>query len=148
MPASIDIKMKPTAKELKRRHDRRLKELKDLTTPMRQASTYLDRWVQQNFKTEGGKGEKWQPFKVGGRYKNGKIDTSAKLLQDTGRLRASFLPFATRKNAGIGSDLPYSEAHEKGLGHLPKRRMLPLHSEVDDDLRDIIEDHVGRAIND
>ena len=53
---------------------------------------------------------------------------SAKLLQDTGRLRKSFSPFYSRNTAGIGSSLSYSVAHEIGLPvrNLPARRMLPM----------------------
>ena len=61
-------------------------------------------WVQKNFKGEGKAVGGWAPFKAGGRWRKGfGLDTSAKLLQDTGALRASFLPFASKTDAGIGS---------------------------------------------
>lgn len=114
----------------------------DLTPAYKRASVFLDQWVQRNFKTEGALVGGWPPFAMGGRFVPGHgIDAAAKLLQDTGRLRLSFKPFATRRNAGIRSELPYAEAHEKGTKRLPQRRMLPERSEVEDDLEDILLDH-------
>ena len=99
----------------------------------RQVSVWLLRWVNLNFKTQGGKVGGWKPFKHGGRrMPGGGIDASAKLLQDTGRLRASFNPFYSKTTAGIGSGLHYSVSHELGLPHrnLPSRRMLPLSTDA------------------
>ncbi len=197
----IEAKFSPgTLEQAKAKANAARESLKDASIPMRQASIYLDRWVQQNFKTEGGKVGGWPPFKYGGRVKtktktqldkeaaekgfaaaqkrktaegkksaynraaqkvyegysilgnwqtgkNGawsfsKIDRSAKLLQDTGLLRISFLPFATMTNAGIGSDLPYSKYHQDGGKHLPQRRMLPEKEEVMADLTEILDNWV------
>lgn len=122
------------------------KELGDHRQGFFRASIFLDRWVQQNFKSEGGKVGKWVPFKAGGRpLAGGEIDTSAKLLQDTGRLRGSFQSFYTPKNAGIASDVPYSKIHEEGIG-VPQRRMLPERAEVIADLRGIIKSAKVEAV--
>ena len=113
--------------------------------------------MQQNFRTSGGKVGGWLPFKHGGRLTRKKkgnaqsitnrryVDTSAKLLMDTGRLRMSFLPFYNPKDAGIGSDLKYAKFHHKGvpMRKLPERRLLPLHSEVDQQLWVIYSTHVA-----
>jgi phage gpG-like protein len=115
---------------------RKLKEvIRKVSNPIsanREVSIWLLRWVNTNFKTEGGSVGGWKPFKHGGRIlPSGNIDTEAKLLQDTGRLRASFNPFFSKTVAGIGSGLRYSVTHELGLPHrnLPARRMLPLASD-------------------
>lgn len=107
----------------------------------RRAAVFLDRWVQDNFKSQGGKVGGWKPLKAGGRYIQGVLDNTAKILQDTGVLRASFHVFATDNNAGIGSDIPYSKAHQEGEG-VPQRRMLPKPAEVKADLRDILDSYV------
>ena len=73
---------------------------------------------------------------------------SARPLKKTGRLRVSFFPWATKKNAGIGSDLPYSEYHQKGTKGIPQRRMLPEADEVREDITKILEDHVSVSIDD
>jgi len=114
---------------------KKLRELvRKVKNPMpanREVSIWLMRWLNNNFKSEGGNVSGWLPFKHGGRIKGGVIDTNAKLLQDTGRLRSSFSPFYSRKIAGIGSDLSYSITHELGYPHknIPARRMLPLASD-------------------
>ena len=141
----IQTIIKPTVKELKRRHAERIKKLKDSKAAYAKVATYLDRWVQTNFKTEGEKVGNWAPFQAGGRWVKGRgIDESAKLLQDTGRMRASYLPFSSRSDAGIGTDLPYAKKHEEGDG-VPERRTLPERGEVIDDALTIIEGHVKKA---
>lgn len=129
MPISVTIK---PVRASDKRAQAKLRELrrkvKNPSQANRRVSVWLLRWVHKNFKTEGGEVGGWLPFKLGGRRrKGGAIDASAKLLQDTGRLRASFIPFYSRTNAGIGSSLPYAEAHDQGLPGrgLPARRLLP-----------------------
>jgi phage gpG-like protein len=123
--------------------------LSDASVPMRQASIFLDQWVKRNFREQGKKVGGWTPFAYGGRLttkdkSNAKIrgryvNTTAQLLQDSSHLRLSMLPFATATVAGIGSDLPYAEAHNAGvLPHLPERRMLPNEAEVKTDIRQIL----------
>lgn len=133
--------------DLKARADKKHKKIKDLSIPLRQGSIFLDRWAQRNFKTEGGNVGGWEPFARGGRIlRDGSIDSSAKLLQDTGRLRASVLPFANARDAGVASDLPYSKIHHQGIG-VPERRILPKRSEVIDKLRQIFKLFLGKAID-
>lgn len=140
---TIEIKYEKTVEEAKAELKEARAHLKNMKAPMRKASVYLDRWVQSNFKTEGGKVGVWKKLKAGGRWtgkgNQRRFDTSAKILQDTGLLKASFKPFATNKTAGIGSDLPYSKPHEEGK---PQRRMLPYRKDVIDDIRAILKDHV------
>jgi len=121
---------KPAIKKLRQL----IKAVKNTRRPNKQVSVWLLRWVNENFKSQGGKVGGWKPFKLGGRrLRSGGIDTSAKLLQDTGRLRASFNRFSSRKEAGVGSPLNYSLTHERGLPHknLPARRMIPLDTDKD-----------------
>ena len=126
----LKIDMKPTVEQLKKELGARHKKLSAFKHVHKKAAIFLDQWVQQNFKSEGGKVGGWLPFAAGGRWRKGKgLDTSAKLLQDTGRLRLSYLPFATTREAGIGSKLPYSKSHEQGLG-VPVRRVLPVDKDV------------------
>lgn len=120
--------------------------LANMDEPMAKISIMLDRWVQRNFKTQGGKVGGWKPLKAGGRWvkRRGKgryFDTSAKILQDTGRLRASMFPFATANKAGIGSSLSYAKNHEEGIG-VPVRRMLPESKDVLQKAQQLIEHHI------
>lgn len=138
----IKVTTKPSFAQVRNRISRARSNLQQTRTANARIAVFLDRWVQQNFRTEGGNVGGWEPFAYGGRVVSGGIDVSARLLQDTGRLRSSFVPFQSRTNAGIGSDLPYSEVHEEGLGNVPQRRMLPREREVRRDVREIYENFV------
>ena len=141
--AEFKITFKPGLSVLIRRFKNAFKTVGQLNVVHKKIAVFLDIWVLRNFKSEGGKVGGWTPFKIGGRRKpGGKIDTSAKLLQDTGRLRASFNSVFDKDNVTIGSDLDYSEFHEKGMGHLPVRRMLPEIGEVGGDIFKIFDKHV------
>lgn len=133
----IKVQVKPSLQVLGKRNKKRINQLKKLQIPHARIAVFLDGWVQRNFKSEGGFVGGWQKFKAGGRRIKGSIDRSAKLLQDTGRLRASFLLFSNSKNAGIGSDIHYAKKHNDGLEGLPKRRMLPKEQEIKSDIKDI-----------
>jgi phage gpG-like protein len=141
MTIETKISVDPDLKKLRTRVNEARKDLKESKPAWKRVSIFLDQWVQQNFRTEGGKVGGWSPFSEFNL--RALLDPSAKLLQDTGRLRLSFVPFATKNDAGIGSDLPYAEKHEEGEGALPVRRMLPKGSEVKKDVREILEDFVG-----
>lgn len=145
MAISIDFN-KAKLSEIRKKISSVRLELSEIDEPMAKVSIMLDRWVQKNFKTEGKNVGGWKKFKLGGRPdKKGKIDTSAKLLQDTGRLRASFKPFADANKAGIGSSLDYAPVHEKGIG-VPIRRMLPQHADVEKQARRLIEQSLFKDI--
>lgn len=127
--------------------------LKNDDPAMRQVAVYLDQWVQRNFKGQGSNVGNWTPFTYGGRLTtkakaNAKsiegrhyIQSNAQLLQATGALRLSFLPFIRKGLAGIGSDLPYAKPHNDGEG-LPQRRMLPKNAEVEAPVFSILENFV------
>lgn len=134
MPSSKDsmrIDVKPTLKQLEQRMAKAKVAITERGPINKKVSILLDAWVQQNFRTEGARAGGWQAFKFPefGRYITGQgWDPSAKLLQDTGRLKLSFIPFANKTDIGIGSELPYAKYHEEGTSRLPQRRMLPSHT--------------------
>lgn len=151
---SIDVQLnKATVEALKARLKAAREGLQNDGAVMRQVAVFLDQWAQRNFQSQGDKAGGWVGFKYGGRIVRKKgakaqsieghryIDGSAKLLQDTGALRHSFLPFIRKGVAGIGSDLPYSKGHEDGMPKykLPQRRLLPKTAEVQVDLREILD---------
>ena len=151
----IEVVVKPTLEELRKRLDKKRAAVMDLRTPYARAAVLLDQWVQKNFKTEGGKVGGWVPF---AKNKDGVPIVEArepgrapaKLLQRTGRLRSSFTPFASKSHAGIGSDLPYAETHHKGLGNAPERQLLPDHNpaykEVMRAAKEIMTDYNAKAL--
>lgn len=152
MAAKVTIRVsRGTDKRVAREMKRLAKAIGDTTRANRQVSVWLVRWVNSNFRSEGGKVGGWVGFKNGGRrIKGGGIDTTAKLLQDTGKMRASFLPFHSRRQAGIGSDLDRSVWHDAGLPNrsLPARRLLPNNTDTDVNraVLKIYDVHLKRAV--
>jgi len=176
-PIKVKVTPKPEVKTVVKNLDARRRKLVGVGKPgqglplfHKKASIMLDRWVQRNFKTEGGllHSGKWEPFALGGRAVEKKkanaqsiargfqtlqgqmrgaiwIDGTAKLLQDTGLLRASHQPFHSRRNAGVGTTLPYSKAHNEGKGALPIRRTVPKDLEVRDALKALLNQHAKAA---
>lgn len=144
MAKSDRIELRPTKAflKLKKKAEKGHEKLKQMQRPHKKIAVFLDQWVQRNFKTEGGNVGGWPPLKAGGRSKKGRFDAKAKILQDTGALRLSHIPFANRRTAGIGSDLKYSKTHDKGLKGIPQRRTLPKWPDVKDGVEAIFDGHV------
>lgn len=151
---SIKFKQGKSPEDAKRKYARKKKQVQNgLSTAFKKVSIYLDQWVQQNFQTQGKKSDPkgWQPFKYPewGRHITGKgWDASAKLLMDTGRLRASVIPFHNAMDAGVGSDLDYSKIHDEGIG-VPQRRILPRQSknpEVRKKAYRILDNEINKAL--
>lgn len=138
------------------------RHMKNLSIPLKKSSIFLDQWVQRNFVDEGKRlgVDRWKQFKAVGptgsrgrwiKKTKGKpryFDATAKLLRDTRQLSLSMKPFFTKNDAGIGSALKYSPAHEFGLParKLPARRMLPKDKEVEGDIEEIFVNHISDAI--
>lgn len=150
MMTSINFETRPTVKEIKDKWKVRLDSLKGASVPFKQSAIYLDRWVQLNFKNQGDSVGGWRPLAAGGRWinKNGKryLDTSAKILIDTSALRHSFTPWATNREAGIKSDLPYAIKHEEGRDDVPARRMLPKRREVISEINQIFHNFIRTSM--
>lgn len=79
--------------------------------------------------------------------RGGFIDASAVLLVDTGKMRASFIPFSDGEQAGIGSALDRALYHDQGTATLPARRLLPEEGDrkVEDAILRIYDAHIRRA---
>ena len=75
-------------------------------------------WIDRNFQQEGGLVGGWRvlrPNTIAGRRKG-----SSRVLQDTGLLRASFVPAWDEKAAVVGSASKVSLWHEKGTKGSPE----------------------------
>lgn len=100
--------------------------MEDTTQPNRQASIAMYGWLIRNYDREGATIGGWAPLSprtIAEKKKLGK----EKMLVRSGAMRQSFVPFHTKDNAGVGSELSYSKAHEDGnpSRNLPARPMLP-----------------------
>lgn len=141
------------------RLDKKLDE-QDRKRLHKRISVYLLKWVDTNFKTEGGKVGGWQKLKLGGRplprsqrTETKQLDSSAKVLQDTGQLRRSFVPFSDSNTAGVGSEigkfdnLPYAKKHHEGHGALPRRQLIPTVNQVGDEILEMYEEYIEQVVN-
>lgn len=163
----IETKIVPirgTTREATKKISRLTARIKNTTNVNRQVSIWLLRWVDKNFRTQGGLVQVggWPALKTGGRYKKNprgrkvgsgrkrRYDPYAKVLQDTGRLRKSVQPFHSRTTAGVGSDLYYAPFHDLGVPsrNLPQRRILPnsTDKDVEQGVLKIYETYVARSV--
>jgi len=86
------------------------------------------RFIDQNFRAEGIE-KKWAPLKPStiARRRRGKKPGRDKILQDTGRLKSSFVHEVqlVRNAVRVGTTVKYAEYHEHGTSRIPMRKMLP-----------------------
>lgn len=94
----------------------RIRRLKDMSGAMDKISFFMWKDVMDHFAKEQGPAGKWKPLK----YRKGKI------LQDTGRLRASIIQRPERKRAILETTVPYAGTHQYGTGRVPQRKFLYL----------------------
>lgn len=135
------IDSKPNATWFRARLAKAKRNLDDRRPAYKKVAVLFDQWVQRNFKLEGAFVGGWEPFAAGGRWVKGKgLDTTAKLLQDKGRMKSSFVPFVNARDVGIGSDIPYAKKHEKGVD-VPERRMLPNSEEAKGPVNELLQKH-------
>lgn len=127
-------------------------QIKDRTSVNAVVAGKMWAMVMENFKTESHEGEPWEPLApstIERRQK--KQDGKVAILQDTGALRQSFMPFSNNDLAGVGSvssreHSKLSEIHEEGLGNVPARPMLPSEGRAIAEAIKIYDHYIGRAI--
>lgn len=96
----------------------------------KKASIALYGFVIRNFQQEGGMVGGWLPLSAQAIARKAKKGYRM-MLQNTGALRNSFMPYSDEKVALVGSALHYSEDHQLGKdGHPPQRRILPNEEEA------------------
>lgn len=87
---------------------------------LHQASVFAAQDIKDHFKKEEGFDGKWKPFKYGGRLtwtgKEFKIDTTAHLLSDIGKMKnsISYAEDYSNLTLRITSAMPYSAIHQYG----------------------------------
>lgn len=70
----------------------------------------------------------------------------SKMLQDTGRLRNSLVPFVRNDVSGVRTDVDYAVYHNEGTRNMPAREFLYLSDKVVDMIENDIEKAVRRAL--
>jgi len=133
--------------EVNRRLDRFQAAMEDTTQPNRQASIAMYGWLIRNYDREGALIGGWAPLHpktVAEKKELGK----ERMLVRSGALRQSYVPFYTKENAGVGSELIYSKPHQEGnpARNLPARPMLPSREVVLDIGIRVYGDYVRRQV--
>lgn len=121
----------------------------------KRALAVLDRWVQENFKTEGGKVGGWRPLKeatIRARMRRRNKTGDIRILQDNGTLKRNWKHISGKDYAGIQStatagksNYPYGLAHDEGRGNNPQRRILPTEEEIWPKIKPLFEDEIMRS---
>ena len=110
MTARIDVKIQD--KELQTALQRMADVLADPTPIMAGISAEFLAQTEQAFDREGPGWQKLRPATIRQRTKKGKWP--GKIMQVSNALARSYLPFHTRTEAGIGTNLVYAAAHHFG----------------------------------
>lgn len=108
--------------------------------------------VDKQFRTEGSHfGKKWAPLKEStiARRRRG----SSRILQDSGRLKTSFIDFGVKINRTqgiIGSMVEYASDHEFGMAdrNLPQRKILPTQAQAKKILIPFLEASIEKVLTD
>ncbi len=138
--------------EVKSKMRRRQANLKEM--PHKKAAVVLFRWIQKNFRAEGGLHDStfgpWKPLAqstINRRRKAGGIGRP-KILQDTGNLRQRWDVRGDKRSGSVKSRQDYSGDHERGIPsrRLPQRKILPRESQAQKLVFPIFKDHVRISI--
>ena len=122
-------------------------QLKDRKTVNSNAVVVVDRWIQENFQTQGANVGGWKPLSDSTKFGTSSRSTllglsskrvsrggeSAKILQDTGALRLKWNHIVSDKEATIESLAKSKDGFYYGMAHNeggknnkpPKRQILP-----------------------
>jgi len=140
-------------KGMSKRHND-LKRRKDTNA---KAVAYVDKWIQDNFKTQGVKatGGKWHELSDVTLSMRRKEGGGAKILEDTGRLKGTWKHLYTHNDARIQSEVMYANVHDKGNPNnkmfgkakapIPARKITPKKEQVWPDIKKIYKIFLGRV---
>lgn len=131
MGVAVSIKLTGFA-EAKDRLEKLAGKIRRPEVPMNQAAVYLLGQTLKAFR-EGGSPEKWAPLSLMSLFirKNRKDapNADARILQDSGRLMGSLIPFVdTSSNTfGVSTNVEYAESNEFGGVSKPSTIMIAAH---------------------
>lgn len=125
-------------------------QIGDFTIPNRALAAQLYAETLRNFDNEANGGVPWAPLAESTIRSKAKKGYSRK-LQNTGALRASFLPFSTRELAGVGAlstreHADISIVHEFGTDRIPARPMLPSESRAEQVALRVYQFYIDKAV--
>ena len=120
-------------------------KLKKQSTANKAAVTYVDKWIQDNFKTDGKKahGREWKELApstlLWKANRKRKPTQNPQILRDTGYLKDRWKHLFSHSMAAIQSGVPYGVYHDSDLPRrkLPQRKILPRYQQVWPDIKKI-----------
>jgi len=134
-------------KSFSKRHDK----LKNNKSAYAACVIEVDKWTQNNFKTEGGNVGGWQPLspRTLEARRHGKGNHSTKILQDTGSLKGHWKSFWDNNNGYFQSMTDYGQEHDQGSSkkNIPQRRIIPLPEEMKDKFKEIFSNFIKKALS-
>lgn len=115
------------------------------------AAVIVDRWIQKNFRSEGGEVGGWEPLAKSTeatRRVGRKKDKGHKILQDTGQLKTRWKLNWNHKRAIVKSGVNYGHYHDskESRRRLPRRQILPDEEHIIDPIRKIFKKHVDLSM--
>lgn len=130
--------------------DKLSKDLKELLPAsqvkfFKLASVAIYKDVIKHFEQEKAPDGKWKRFKwPDGKRRNTRPTKrgGSKVLQDTGRLKGSIVPFVSKDAAGARTNVEYAAYHNDGTKTIPKREF----AYVDDLTMDKLESYLVKEI--
>lgn len=116
-----------------------------------EAKGLMARDVNEHFKKEEGEKGKWEPLDP--KTLLGRRGTTAKILQDTGRLKQSVISsgIATNDYAVVGTNLesngfPYPVVHQMGGKNIPQRKFLWLSRKAGEKLQRTLTKYIDGVL--
>jgi len=115
-----------------------MKKVGDQSQPLKESVLIVWRDIMDHFRDESGPEGKWTPLnpKTLARRRQGKGRFSAKILQDTGRLRQSVVTELSQNQGKVGTNMDYARTHQKGDSsrNIPQREFIWVSRQAADQL--------------
>lgn len=139
-------------KTLQRRVRSARQKLSNTKKTNAKAVILVDRWVQNNFKSEGQPVGGWAPLKqstIDRRRTGKKARKGSKILQDTGQLKTRWKHFYNDHMGRVTSNVPYAVYHDSDepRSKLPRRQILPDEKHISKDLEKLYGRFVKTSLN-
>lgn len=144
--ASFDIQLTiGNAEEVKAAFLKLQGTLQDLTPAFRDIGEAMLNVTRERFNNQTAPdGAPWKPLSPA--YARVKKQNVAQILTLYGRLRGTLNYQAGPKEVRIGAPLIYGATHQFGRGAIPARPFLGLSTSDEQELLDILNDHLSRAL--
>ncbi len=147
--------------EMKRQIAKAAVEMNRRELAFKKSVAVIDRWIQDNFRTQGGKVGGWAPLSAATYYggiKGQRVTKKGisaamrrhilkkKILQDTGTLRMKWKHTWDNDHGAVVSAVEYGHWHDDGTDKMPQRRILPTEEEAWTLVKPLFSKHIADAL--